>query len=65
MNLSITVEGKPADRDGVLHVRDELVRLGFPQLGPDEGFSNDKETYREPLLLRCVDALARYDADDQ
>ncbi len=41
---------KPTNRAEVLHVRGELVRLGFPQFGPDHGFSKDKETYAEPLL---------------
>ncbi len=41
---------KPSNREEVLHVRGELVRLGFPQFGPDHGFSKDKETYAEPLL---------------
>jgi hypothetical protein len=50
--------GKPTNRTDVLHVRDELVRLGFPQLGPDEGFSGDKETYAEPLLnVAAIDPL--------
>jgi hypothetical protein len=46
----IAKHGKPADREQVLHVRAELVRLAFPQFGPDEGFSSDKETFAEPLL---------------
>ncbi len=41
---------KPTNRDEVLHVRGELVRLAFPQFGPDHGFAQDKETYAEPLL---------------
>ena len=48
--LWIAGHDKPVDRDEVAHVRDELVRLAFPQRGPDEGFSGDRETYAEPLL---------------
>ena len=48
--LWIARYGKPIDRQQVLHVRDELVRLAFPQFGADEGFSGDKDTYMEPLL---------------
>jgi subtilisin family serine protease len=46
----IARHGKPHGRQAVFHVRDELVRLAFPQFGPDEGFSGDKETFAEPLL---------------
>jgi subtilisin family serine protease len=46
----IARNGKPENRDDVFRVRDELVRLAFPQFGSDEGFSGDKETFAEPLL---------------
>ncbi|MCP3982166.1 MAG: S8 family serine peptidase [bacterium] len=48
--LWIVKHGKPTDRVGVERVRDELVRTAFPQFGSDEGFSNDKEMFAEPLL---------------
>ncbi len=41
---------KPSNREEVFHVRGELVRLAFPQFGPDHGFAQDKDTYAEPLL---------------
>ncbi|MDH3284941.1 MAG: S8 family serine peptidase, partial [Acidobacteriota bacterium] len=46
----IAKNGKPLDRKEALHVRDELVRLAFPQFGADEGFTGDKDTFAEPLL---------------
>ena len=48
--LWIARHGKPIDAAGVRFVRDEIVRLAFPQAGPDEGFHSDKEHFAEPLL---------------
>ncbi|MBT8492644.1 MAG: S8 family serine peptidase, partial [Deltaproteobacteria bacterium] len=47
--LWIVDNGRPRTKAEVRAVRDELVRLGFPQNGADNGFF-DRETYAEPFL---------------
>lgn len=57
--LWIVENGRPRNAAEVQQVRDELVRLAFPQKGFDNGFTHDAENYAEPLLdVGAIDLIA-------